>query len=465
MKKKEVFPEEDSKRTLQEDSIMQSSLKQKALNVSIKEGEASSFSGAVGETYITPFILALKADSLYVGIFSAISGLIAPLSQLFGDKLMEKHSRKKIVRAFILAQALIWICIVSLAYLLWQGVSGEVLVIYLLVFYVLFAAFGGIIHPTWFSWMGDLVPDKERGRYFSKRNRITGFLALIGALAGAFVLDIFETKGYASLGFLVLFSFALIFRFISFLYINKQYEPVFKLEKDYYFSIWSFLKRLDNYGKFAVFHAFFNFALMIASPFFAVYMLEELEFSYITFMIVTMSSSAFYLVFTPIVGKFSDKYGNRKLFIFGCILFGLNPLLWIFIKNPVALVFVPQVIVGLANAAFVLAVSNFTYDSANQQHRALCTTYTNILAGFGIFFGSLIGGYLLKYFPETIANSFVIVFALSAVLRLGVSIFFASKIHEVKKVKKLPPMHIKFIHPFKTLHAEIGWIKKVMKED
>src|SRR3989338_4514749 len=94
MKKKEVFPEEDSKRTLQEDSIMQSSLKQKALNVSIKEGEASSFSGAVGETYITPFILALKADSLYVGIFSAISGLIAPLSQLFGDKLMEKHSRK-----------------------------------------------------------------------------------------------------------------------------------------------------------------------------------------------------------------------------------------------------------------------------------------------------------------------------------------------------------------------------------
>src|SRR3989344_1059732 len=108
-------------------------LQKKALGVSIKEGVASSSSGAVGETYITPFALALKSDSLYIGMLSAISGLVAPLSQLFGDKLMENYSRKKIVRTFVFAQVLIWISIASLAYFLWRGISGETLIIYLLV--------------------------------------------------------------------------------------------------------------------------------------------------------------------------------------------------------------------------------------------------------------------------------------------------------------------------------------------
>src|SRR3989344_8243349 len=114
MKKKEAFLREENR-------------KKEALNVSIKEGAASSFSGSIGETYVTPFALALKADSLYVGLLSAISGLVAPLSQVFGDKLMEKHSRKNIVRVFVIAQVLVWICIASLAYFLWKGVSGGTL--------------------------------------------------------------------------------------------------------------------------------------------------------------------------------------------------------------------------------------------------------------------------------------------------------------------------------------------------
>ena len=51
---------------------------------------------------------------------------------------------------------------------------------------------------------------------------------------------------------------------------------------------------------------------MIASPFFAVYMLEELKFSYYMYIAVILSSSIFYLLFLPLAGKFSDKYGNQS---------------------------------------------------------------------------------------------------------------------------------------------------------
>lgn len=181
-------------------------------------------------------------------------------------------------------------------------------------------------------------------------------------------------------------------------------------------------------------------------------------------MAVTMSSSVFYILFTPIVGRFSDKYGNKKLFLLGCTLFSLNPLLWIFIKNPLGLIFFPQVIVGLANASLVLAVTNFTYDAANEQHRALCTSYTNILAGIGIFIGSLIGGFLIKYAGIFALGSFMVVFGISSIARFFVSFVFISKIKEERKVSRLPPMHVKLVHPFKALHAEIGWIRKVIKK-
>ena len=451
------------KRKESESSERVSRLKENGLKTSIKEGSFSAFSSSMGETYMTPFALALNANTVHIGFLSAISGLISPISQFFGNGLMERFSRKKIIRSFVFFQVIIWVLIASLSYMLMAGVPQNILLITLIVFYSLFAMCAGFLHPSWFSWMGDLVPENSRGKYFSRRNRIVGFFALISAIFAAFLLDFFKTKGFVLLGFSILFVIASAARFISFLYFKKQYAPKFKLDKNYYFSIFDFLKRFDNYGKFSVFNALFNFALMTSSPFFAVYMLNELGFGYVTFMIVTMSSSFFYLIFTPFVGRFSDKYGNRKLFILSCFLFSLNPLLWIFIKSPVFLIFIPQVIIGLANAAMVLAVSNFTYDSTNSQHRALCLTYTNILAGLGIFFGSILGGLLLKNSFFGFGHSFILLFSLSAFLRFFVSLFFVPKIKEVRKVRKLPPMHITLVHPFRTLYAEIGWIKKVIK--
>src|SRR3989344_9276346 len=101
----------------------------------------------------------------------------------------------------------------------------------------------------------------------------------------------------------------MIFRSISTRITKKIFNPNFRIRRGYYFSFWDFLKNYDNFGKFAVYQAAFFFAVMLSSPFFAVYMLEDLKFSYVTFTIVTLSSSVFFLIFSPLAGKFSDKYG------------------------------------------------------------------------------------------------------------------------------------------------------------
>ncbi len=433
-------------------------LKKRALKISITEGSAAAIADGAGGSYITPFALALKASNFNIGLLSSLSGLLSPIAQFYGSGLMEKYSRKRITMTFALFQAFMWLPIGALAYLLWKGLLVDYLPYALIVLYTILAIFGGVAHPPWFSWMGDLVDEKERGRYFGRRNSITGAVGLITFLIAGYFLDLFETKGFVLLGFAILFALSFTAKMVSYLLLDKQYCPKFKLDKGYYFSIWQFLKRYDNFGKFAVFQFAFNFAVMIASPFFTVYLLKDLGFNYLTFTIVSVSSSVFYLFFTPLAGKFSDKYGNRELLYVGSFMFVLTPILIIFFKTPLLIIFIPYLASGLSNAAFTIATNNFTYDAVSEQHRGLCVAYTNILAGVGVFFGSLLGG-LLASLNLGFSSVLIPVFIVSAFFRLLMVLIFVPQIKEVREVKRAPHFSLNLTHPFKMLQADVGWFK------
>ena len=437
-----------------EDELIEKN-KQRARKISIIEGSASSASGGFGDSFIIPFAQAIGSNALHIGLISAFSGLFSPLSQHFGNKLMEKQSRRKIVTRFVLLQALLWIPIAIVAILYWQNLIQGTLPWILIILYTLSAIASGLATPAWFSWMGDLVPEKERGKYFSRRNTITGLVGVLVALLGSLIINKFKLFGASLLGFGLLFFLAFVFRFISFSMFKKQYSPSFKLEKKDEFSIIDFLKKYDNFGKYAVYRSVFNFAIMIASPFFGFYLLTELGLNknLILFMIITMSSSVFTLIFNPLMGKLSDKYGNLKLLYVELFFFVLSPVVWLFSKNIIWLILAPGIVAGIANAASAIANSNFVYDSVSQAKRGTCVAYTNILVGIGVFIGSLLGGFLLKYlkFNSFGMDAFFIVFILAAAARLIVGLIFLPSIKEVKRVS---PLRI-HLHPIKVIHQEI----------
>jgi len=437
--------------------------KKKALETSIHEGAAANLAFSLGNSYVTPFALALNANALHIGFLSSFPGLLAPITQIFGNRLMEKQSRKTIVMKFVFLQSLIWLPIAFLSYLFWKGIMQSYLPWVLIILFTLIVGLGGLSFPAWFSWMGDIVPEEERARYFAKRTRATTAVGIAAALIGAFILDAFKTKGLALLGFSILFALAFTFRFISFVLFKKQYSPKFKLKKRAQFSFTSFINRYDNFGKFAVYRAFFIFASMIAAPFFAVYMLEKLNFSYVIFMVVSMSSSIFYLMFAPFAGKFGDKFGSKRLIIIGSIVFIFTPILWIFFRTPTSLIFGPQLLAGLGNAALILGFTKFTYDSVSPQHRGICIAYTNILIGIGTFVGAIIGGLIIKNLVINTISPFFIAFGVAALARLLSSIYFLPKIKEEKPVRKLPETQVDLTHPLKTIHSEIIWFKELFK--
>ena len=431
--------------------------KAKTRKLSIIEGSACSVMSGAGDTYITPYALELQANNAQVGYLSSFTGLLGPVSQVFGSKLMEKYPRKKIVLAAVILQATMWLAMIALGFVFLTKGKTFYLIPLLIAAYVLYALFGAFGGPAWFSLMGDVVPEKIRGAYFSNRNRICGSFSLTAAAFAAILL--YYTKEWSMLiyGFIILFAISSIARFISAYFFSKHFVAPIKLEKGYYFSFWQFIKKApyNNFGKFTIFVSLITFSVNIAGPFFAVYMWKDLGFNPIWFTAVNLSAGLFQIIFFPLWGKFSEKYGNRELLKVGALLIFPLPFLWLFSESPVYLILVPQLISGIGWGAFNLATSNFIYDAVTVQRRAICVAYFNLLNGIGVFAGALIGAMIAQYAPVTFMNIFLFIFIISTITRLMVIIFMFNKIKEVRQVSCPPKSNpFLYIYELKNFYLE-----------
>lgn len=409
--------------------------REKNMSLSIKEGSAASSAQVITDTFMTPFALALGGTSLHVGLLNSFSGFLSPLSQLYGSRILKRTDRKKILVFSAAWQALTLIPIIMLGALflfnLGYGLPG-----FLIIFYSLYIFFGALASVAWFSLMGDIVPAQRRGRYFGKRNAVIGGAGIVVSLFSAFLLDYFKAGGKVLIGFSILFLGAIVARAIS-VYLLKKHDDPDRKKRELGDGFWSFTKKMHrtNYGRFVIYVALLNFGAMVASPFFSVYMLEELKLSYVWFTIVNLFQAVSMMLFMVVWGKFADRYGNREVLIIGSVLVPLLPLLWVINQNPYYLL-LPMFIGGMGWAAFNLASSNFIYDSAPPEKRASSLANMNIFAGLGIFLGAGLGGIIIQYTSIRFMNIFLFVFLLSGVLRILASIVMLPLIHEVRRVER-----------------------------
>jgi MFS family permease len=256
-------------------------LKHSARRRSINEGVFATIKGSLGESYVTPFAIAINASNFLIGIFSSLSGLLGPLSQWQSSRLIEKYKRKNIVVKSVFLESITWLPLAILAFLFYKGIIVSTLPFVLLLFFSLYIIFANASGPAWFSWVGDLVKEDYRGEWFAKRNFKIGIATFISTLAAAFFLDFMKSKEMIMFGFIIMFLIAMVARLISCYLFTKTYEPKLNLKKGYYFSFWEFIKKAphNNFGRFVIFRAALNFAICIGSPFFAVYMLRDLQFN------------------------------------------------------------------------------------------------------------------------------------------------------------------------------------------
>src|SRR3989338_4300733 len=124
-------------------------------------------------------------------------------------------------------------------------------------------------------------------KFFGLRNRVVGATSFIAALAAGLALNYFSPKN-PFLGFTILFATAFFARALSGVFKGMMMNPEPDLAHEEKFSLFDFVKRMDktNYGHFVTYIVLFKFATYIASPFFAVFMLKDLGFTYLQFTII-----------------------------------------------------------------------------------------------------------------------------------------------------------------------------------
>jgi MFS family permease len=143
-------------------------------------------------TPLTLFAQELGASKFQYGLLAAMP-FLASLLSLPASLLIERTGRRKgVFLAGLYLQRAMWFPI-ALAPLwllgrLGPAASGRATSLLLGLMFVMYAAgaFGG---PAWVSWMADVVPERLRGRYFSRRRQWGNLSAVPAALLAGWLLD------------------------------------------------------------------------------------------------------------------------------------------------------------------------------------------------------------------------------------------------------------------------------------
>ena len=303
----------------------------RSLHYSVRDGVAWSLMFGAGESYLQAFAVFLKASTAQITLLSALPSLLGSVAQLASAWVAGYAVRRKtLIVAGVLLQSLAWLPIIALAF-----IPAETSVAVLIAAVVLYYVGGQFAAPPWSSLISDLVPERRRGRFFGRRTQLMSIMTFASLSAAGIALEFFEQRALAHWGFAGIFVIAVAARLYSLTQLVGMHEPVARLAPFTLPPLRGLLDRMlgSDFARFALFVGFMNLAVAIASPFFTLYMLRDLKFSYLEFT----AASAFYVLMQfaalNLWGRLSDIFGNLRVVQITCVVFPTLPLLWVLFPN------------------------------------------------------------------------------------------------------------------------------------
>jgi len=416
---------------------------ERSLRHSLKDAGAFAVMTGIGETYLSAFALFLKATTAQIGLLASLPPMLASLVQLFSAWLGHRTGKRKaIILVGATVQAFAWAPILLLPLLV-----PEQAVALFIACVVLYHAGAHLGAPQWSSLMGDIVPPRKRGRFFGTRTKLVTATSFFSLLIGGLLLHLYTLREATYWGFATLFCTAGIARLISVYQLSRMTDPtgqVAAMELPIGRDWWDRL-RSSNAVRFSLFFALMQFSVAIASPFFTVYMLRDLEYSYLQFTMNTATAVLAQFLTLSQWGRISDVFGNRRVLAVTGLFIPATPLLWV-LSTDFWYLIAMQALSGFSWAGFSLAAGNYVYDLIQPQRRATYLAVHNVLASTGICAGALLGGYLGTIMPASVSiagfhwawvSPLFGVFIISTLARAGAVLAFVPKLREVRNVRPI----------------------------
>ena len=254
--------------------------RQQTMRLSVVEGLFAMIAIGFQQTFYVPFLNALGASPLQVGIGAGLPALMTGLIQLGVPRWLEKTTNyRKILFWNSFVHGLSFIPMALVIY-----IHGPISVWHAMAFMAVSAGAMGFGAGCWADLMGHLVPRRRRGLYFANRNRILNITQLGGSVLAGYMLD--HVVGKTLLVFSLIWWVSFLTRSGSAFLFWGHYEPkTLKQQPQQSGRFRDFCGTLltSSFGKFALAFALINLAANFSAPFFTLYMLNDLKLSYLQY--------------------------------------------------------------------------------------------------------------------------------------------------------------------------------------
>ena len=385
----------------------------------------SIIAGALGSIYAmlvigffrAGYARALGLSNIQFGFMSAIPMLVFPARLLASFIVEHIGRRKRFFTVTAISSRLVWIGIICLPFVLTDSSPFRSRLFLMLLLSA--SAIGAMAEPAWFSWIGDLIPEKMRARYWSKRFMWVGLTGIVPTILLAVTNDTLSLNGKFEsgfTGFAVVFGFALLCGIVDIVIHYGMPEPPMSRPEHEPQRLEMILKPIKDpkFRPYLVFNAAWTFSLMLVGQFGFKYFFEVTEgkafdlnigpvaivvgpFTRIALIasVGAFASIAGYSVWGVLV----QRYGSKPILQLCTLLACVTPLPWLFVtpEHPYWGTTVTFMMGGIVFSGMNHSRMNLLYGLSPKQNRSMYIAVNLTVTGICGSVAPILAGLFMEY--------------------------------------------------------------------
>ncbi len=351
------------------------------------------------------FIIAMLLTQTFP-LSESMFGLIASLPawcnviQLFVVPVLTRRwSQKRITLLFSWLHLLVWIALgLVLPWLSTDNVGGAGKVF--LVIFGLSALFQSLVGVSWTSWIQEWVPDKLRGKYFGRRNRLLQFSTVVFLLVTGSALTRM-TEISPVIGFQVLIALAVGLRTISIFAQHRILGSTRQVQSEGGRDFKSQLKLIGERKPLLWLFAFgaaFGLSTGLFGPFFNLFLYDGLGMTVAEVGGLIVISSVTGAISMPAWGQFLDRYGNRPTMNVALALWVIPGFAWALLTPEntwiLKLLYASG---GIFSAGFILGQFNLLLKLVPPEAKTAAISLNVAITSIAVACAPILGGLLLDH--------------------------------------------------------------------
>jgi MFS family permease len=386
---------------------MDAKLWRQSVRLSFIEGALSTAMGTLlSGVFLTGFALSLGANQIHIGVLAALPPL-ASIAQLIGAHFLNRGiDRKQFCIWSLAASRMIWTAVLAIPFVAKMCPQWSLVV--LMVVVAISSLLGSVAGVASLAWIRDLVPGAKRFGFLGTRNQINTVLALVLSVAGAAFLDWCNLRfTNVQVGFTAVLFAAIVCGLAAVPVLNRLHHPdeSARSRSLRQTNVSSTPLRDKDFRLLVSFYVFWNLANYLATPFFAVYMLQNLALPYWQITTLQAFASIIGLLATQGWTRLGARIGTKHVVALAVLGDAFYPLAWLFVTRETMWTLPIVFLFGVFNTPLAIGGQALAMQLASDERPSSYLAAFNAMMGIVMAVAAITGGCLAQTMTHISADS------------------------------------------------------------